>query len=322
MQIERNVANQRWRSYDSNGQNWVRSRSLRGGRRGVNGAEIAPDHKAHQLGLTEELVGREAATVRPSRITVISSEMANTSSSRCETNTTAQPGLEPGDHVEQALDFARAQRRRRLVEDDQVGLQRQRLGDFDELALRHRQAAHLEVERERRRPARGRRVSPARAPHRSTGEPAGPRNSGRKMFSSTDRSGARLVSCITMAMPASSASRGDLRVERAGRVIAYRAAVATHVTGDDAGERRLAGAVGAEQRMGLAGAQRRLRAGERAGAARNLADFVRIEQKVMRALMVARRCIGPRRLDAPPSGREGRVRRFASLQLVGEHGLS
>ena len=95
-------------------------------------------------------VGRESATVRPSRMTVISSEIANTSSSRCETNTTAQlRRFEPSDDVEQPLDLARAQRRRRLVEDDQARIERERLGDLDELSLRRREVARLGVERQR-----------------------------------------------------------------------------------------------------------------------------------------------------------------------------
>ena len=55
---------------------------------------------------------------------------------------------------------------------------------------------------------RSARISPARRRMAGRDSRPGRPRSGRKMFSSTERSGARLVSCITMAMPASSASRG------------------------------------------------------------------------------------------------------------------
>ena len=57
--------------------------------------------------------------------------------------------FQPADHVEQALDLARAQGSGRLVENDEIGLERQRLGDFDELALRDREILHLGIERHR-----------------------------------------------------------------------------------------------------------------------------------------------------------------------------
>ena len=57
--------------------------------------------------------------------------------------------FEPRDHVEQALDFTRAQGGGRLVENDQIGFERKRLGDLDELALGRRQVASLRFERQR-----------------------------------------------------------------------------------------------------------------------------------------------------------------------------
>ena len=68
------------------------------------------------------------------------------------------------DDREQALDLVRRERRGRLVEDQDARLERQRLGDLDELLVGHRQAAdrradiELDVElleQRLRRPARG-----------------------------------------------------------------------------------------------------------------------------------------------------------------------
>ena len=83
-------------------------------------------------------------------MTVISSEIANTSSSRCETKTIAHCALSSlGDHVEQALDFARTKGGGRFVENDQIGFERKRLGDLDQLALGRGEVARLRFERQR-----------------------------------------------------------------------------------------------------------------------------------------------------------------------------
>ena len=98
-----------------------------------------------------------------------------------------------------------------------VGLERERLGDLDELALRGGEVARLRVERDCVLLAEiGENfAAPCRRIAGRDRRPGRPR-SGRKMFSSTERSGARLVSCMTMAMP---------RVERLARA-ARRLAVA------------------------------------------------------------------------------------------------
>ena len=55
-----------------------------------------------------------------------------------------------GSHdVEQPLDLARAERRGRFVEDQQFGLQREGLGDLDQLPLRRREKPHRLVQRQR-----------------------------------------------------------------------------------------------------------------------------------------------------------------------------
>ena len=76
------------------------------------------------------------------------------------------------DDREQALDLVGRERRRRLVEDQDARLDRQRLGDLDELLVGHREAADRRadveldvelVEQRLRRPARGAPVDRAAA---------------------------------------------------------------------------------------------------------------------------------------------------------------
>ena len=157
--------------------------------------------------------------------------------------------FEPRDHVEEALDFARAQGRRRLVENDQIGLERERFRDLDELALRGGKITRLRVERDRvllteigenfaRPPA-----------HRRARQAAGPAEVGEEnvLQHREVRREARLLH-----------DHGDARIERLARAadvsrfaaIEDLAAVATDVTGNDAGERRLARAVGAQEAHG------------------------------------------------------------------------
>ena len=137
----------------------------------------------------------------------------------------------------------------------------ERLGDLDELALRRGEPAHLGVERQDVVVAERGRGSPARAgaataKDRRPGRPS----SGRKMFSSTDMSGASEVSCATMAMPARSASRaerhgaGARRRSRSRRRRGLMWPVMTLRQG------RLAGAVGAHQAVDLADADLEVRA--------------------------------------------------------------
>ena len=103
-------------------------------------------------------------TCRPSRKTVARSHRSKTSSRRWLTNRIDDAAIaEAADDREQPLDLVGRQRRRRLVEDEDAGVDRQRLGDLDELLVGHRQAADGRadvepdvelVEQRLRRPAR------------------------------------------------------------------------------------------------------------------------------------------------------------------------
>ena len=87
----------------------------------------------------------------PSRMIVTRWQMAKTSSSRCEMNRTAAPrSRSVRDHAEQPLDLDAGQRGGRLVHDQHAGVERERLGDLDDLLVGDRQAAGrpLGVERD------------------------------------------------------------------------------------------------------------------------------------------------------------------------------
>ena len=81
-------------------------------------------------------------TNRPSRMIVTRWQQTKTSSSRCEMNSTAAPLRAQGlDDVEQPLDLDRGQRGGRLVHDQHPRVERQRLGDLDDLLVGDRQPA-------------------------------------------------------------------------------------------------------------------------------------------------------------------------------------
>jgi hypothetical protein len=208
--------------------------------------------------------------VRPSRITVISSEIANTSSRRCETKTIAH-AFEPRDDVEEALDFAWAQGRRRFIENDEIGLERERFRNLDELALGSGKVARLRIERDSVLLTEiGENL--ARSPaHCRARQPARPAEIGKKNVLQ-HRKVRRKTGLLH--------DHGDARIERLTRAadvlrftaIEDLAAVATDVAGNDAGERRLARAIGAQERMGDARSQREIRADERARLREALRD--------------------------------------------------
>jgi len=153
--------------------------------------------------------------------------------------------FEAADDVEQPLDFARAQGRRRLIENDEVGLERERFRNLHKLALRGGKIAGFRVERDGVLLTQiGENL--ARSPaHRRARQPARPPKVGKENVLQ-NREVRREAGLLH--------DHGDARIERLARAanVSRRAAienltaVATDMTGNDAGERRLARAVGAE----------------------------------------------------------------------------
>ena len=78
---------------------------------------------------------------RPSRRIVIRSAISKTSSIRCEMNSTATPDWRSDSTIRKSRRVSFAdKRRRRLVHDQDAGVERERLGDLDGLLLGDRQA--------------------------------------------------------------------------------------------------------------------------------------------------------------------------------------
>ena len=99
---------------------------------------------------------RASCTTAPSRMTVTVSQIAKTSSRRCEMNSTAAPALPQRAHDARTAARPRArQRGGRLVHDQHARVEAQRLGDLDDLLVGDREAAH--------RPVAGRACTPRRS---------------------------------------------------------------------------------------------------------------------------------------------------------------
>ena len=159
-------------------------------------------------------------------------------------------GGEAAEDVEQLVALGRGDPRRRLVEDEQPGAEPEQAGDLQLLALADRQRAGdgVGVEREavalrpRRRAARARRLRSRRAP---------PGLASRKLSSTVNGTNTR-GSWWSIPMPAAMASRGDASAS-ARAVELDLAGIGADEPGQHLHQRRLAGAVLAEQAVQLAG---------------------------------------------------------------------
>ena len=128
-------------------------------------------------------------------------------------------GLQVGDDPQQAVGLGQGQARGRLVHDDQPRVERQRLGDLDQLPLRERQLGDRRVRAEIDAEAVEQRLRRWRAASlRSTSLSGPPRSGSRPMktLAATSRLSNRLSSWWTKAMPPAMASAdGEPGVVRA-----------------------------------------------------------------------------------------------------------
>ena len=196
-------------------------------------------------------------------------------------------GGELADDAEQALALGGREGGGGLVHDEDAGVERQGLGDLDELLLAHAQAggARLGVEVDAEAGEELCRAATTMA-RRSRKRPARSGSRPRKMLAATLSSGTRLSSWWMMATPARSASR-----TLAKRTGASSIRISPSCGGEDAGEdlhqRRLAGAVLAHERVNLAGAEVEVDAVERGDAGEALGDAGGAQERVMGRVAVA-----------------------------------
>ena len=184
--------------------------------------------------------------------------------------------FEPCDDVEQALDFARAQGRRRLVENDEIGVERKRLRDLDELALRCGKITRLGVQRDRVLLSEISENLTRPPAHRWARQAARPTEVGEENVLK-DREVRRKTGFLH--------DHGDASVQRLARAadvsrratIEDLAAVTTHMTGNHARQRRLSRAVRAQERVRDAWPQREIGADERARLSEALRDRARFQ---------------------------------------------
>ena len=214
-------------------------------------------------------------TVSPSRSTVARSQSAEISTKRCEMKMTERPGLAlAAHHVEHALGEVGRQRGGHLVEQQHVGLDRQRARQVE-----HAQHGERNVARGRR--AGRDRERRARAPSRGTARPAcavrrrldGDVEIGdqRRLLVDRDQAGAaRVGGRAHVAGLAADQDAPGIRPDRAGQ---------------DLDQRRLAGAVGAHQRMHLARQHRQRRVAQRRHGAVVLRDAGGVEERVLSVTM-------------------------------------
>ena len=218
--------------------------------------------------------------------------------------------------LEQPFDFGRGQRRGRLVHDEDARGIGQRLGDGDDLAPADRQFADrlidVDVDADGLEPLRAARRIAARSstPARVSSRP-------RKRLAVTSRPGTRSSSWKIVATPAACAARGSAK--RTGAVDQHLAGVRLDHAREHVHQRRLAGAVLAEQRMDLAAVEIEVDAAQRLDAAETLDDPAHGEQRrgrVQRRLARKRAHpqIGWRGGAATPAAGPRRIRRFFLLR--------
>ena len=209
--------------------------------------------------------------MRPSRITTIRSQIAKTSASRCETKMIATPRA-----------FSARMRSKRRADSFSVSaaVGSSRISSRARLASARaittsccvaRSSEPIGAAGSRSRPKAS---SASRARRSRPGTSIMPQRVGSSFsirFSATLRSGTTLTSCGTSATPAASAAATpDGANGSAGEAHAAVVAAGRDDAGEDPDQRRLAGAVLAEQRHDLAGGDREARLVERAHAGEGL----------------------------------------------------
>ncbi len=287
MQRERHVAHARRGAQVPHLQH---RRAQRGFRRAfrVDAAKVLPDHQPDDVGLRQAAGGQRPCHRAP---------LAHHRHPVGDGEHFLQPvrdeyqraagGTQPRHHVEQPLHLTGAERGGGFVEDNERGVHRQRLADFHQLALRHRQPVHLEIERKRGLLAETVEDAARALPQRGVAQPPGQRE-----FRQEEVFQNRKVRRETGFLH-HHGDAGGQRIARAARIERraaphQRAAVAPHMPADDARQRGLAGPVRAQQAMHLTRGDLHAGTGQGAGAGEALFDVGRQQQRPRRRIAARR----------------------------------
>ncbi len=264
MKVERHVAHERRRAEPADGENGRPALFRRRSGSRVDRADVAPDHEADELGLIEargRLRGCDSPPLAHDRD--LFGDRKHFLEPVRDEDDRALRGLESRDHVEQTLDFARAQGGGRLVENDEIGFERERLGDLHELALGRGKVAGFRFQRQRMLLAEVGEDLAGAPPHGGPRQPPGPAEIGKENVLEHREVGGE--TCLLH-------HHGDAGVKRLARTahVERLAAVhdlpriAAHMARYDARQRRLSGPIRAEQRMRDARTQAETRIDKRA----------------------------------------------------------
>ena len=218
----------------------------------------AADHALDHPALVD-LGRRLRVTIfRPLRKIVTVSEIASTSSRKCEMKTMLRPlARDAAQHLEQPLHLGRRQRRGRLVEDDDAGAREQHAGELDQLLQADRQRAHAGARIDVDAEAGEMLAGAARPCARQSTMPS----RGDRLLAEKDVLGDREVGNDRSAPGAPCRCRRPAHRAPSGSAprvpsIVMRPSILRVNAGDDLHQRRLAGAVLADQAVDLAAAQR------------------------------------------------------------------
>ena len=180
-----------------------------------------------------------------------------------------------------------AERGGRLVHHDQLRVARERAQDLDLLLLGRAQPAGRERPRQVEPGRLGQLRRSARLSRRLRTNDASRGSTPRKTFCATVSCGTTDGSCAIAATPCSSASRGE-RNETSLAVEEHPPAVGAVDARDDLPERRLAGAVLADERVDRAAPDGERHARERLDAAEVLGDVLELEVRTFCRLRSSR----------------------------------
>ncbi len=241
--------------------------------------DLLPDHQPHDLPLRQaggRQRRRDGAALAHHRDAVADREHL-LQPVRDEDQTVAGVA-QPRHHLEQALHLARAQRGGRLVEDDERRVERERLGDLDELTLRRGEPSHLLRERQAVRLAETVEDVAGALPQHAAPQPAGAAQLGEKDVLDHGEIGREAGFLHHHRDARADRIARRLRVERRAAE-PDAAAVAPHMPADHPRQRGLAGAVRPEERVHFRARDLQSRTGERARVTEGLLDVTRAQQR-------------------------------------------